>query len=120
VFSGFEVGQAVTFPAVSIEKDFNYCKNHPVAEAYRLYSPPPHERPCWDLTSVLQAVRPDRGYFGLSGPGRVTVGEEGVTRFAPAEKGPHRFLTVSREQAARCREAFACLASQPPAAAAAR
>jgi inosine-uridine nucleoside N-ribohydrolase len=114
VFSGFEVGQAVTFPAVSIEKDFGYVKNHPLAEAYRRYSPPPHERPCWDLTSVLYAVYPDRGYFGLSEPGKVTVEETGITNFKGAESGKHRFLTVSKEQAVRCREAFANLASQPP------
>jgi len=114
VFSGFEVGLAITYPAVSIEKDFAFSKNHPIAEAYRRYSPPPHERPCWDLTSVLYAVLPERGYFGLSKPGRVTVGDDGVTRFAPSENGPHRFLTVSREQIVRCREAFTNLASQPP------
>ncbi|HEX4611778.1 MAG TPA: nucleoside hydrolase [Urbifossiella sp.] len=115
VFSGFEVGEAVTYPAASIEKDFGYAKHHPLAEAYRRYSPPPHERPCWDLTSVLYAVYPDRGYFGLSPAGRVTVVDKGVTQFTPAAGGPHRFLTVSREQAVRCREAFANLASQPPA-----
>jgi inosine-uridine nucleoside N-ribohydrolase len=114
VFSGFEVGQAVTFPFVSIEQDFGYAKNHPLAEAYRRYSPPPHERPCWDLTSVLYAVYPDRGYFGLSEAGKVTVEETGVTRFAASLAGRHRFLTVSPEQAVRCREAFANLASQPP------
>jgi inosine-uridine nucleoside N-ribohydrolase len=113
-FSGFEVGLAVTYPAVSIEKDFAYAKNHPLSEAYRRYSPPPHERPCWDLTSVLYAVYPDRGYFGVSAPGGVTVGDDGVTRFAASDKGTHRFLTVSREQAVRCREAFTFLASQPP------
>jgi inosine-uridine nucleoside N-ribohydrolase len=114
VFSGFEVGQAVTYPAVSIEKDFGYAKNHPLSEAYRRYSPPPHERPCWDLTSVLYAIYPDRGYFGLSEPGLVTVEEKGVTRFAAAVGGRHRFLTVSKEQAVRCRETFSNLASQPP------
>jgi inosine-uridine nucleoside N-ribohydrolase len=114
VFSGYEVGLAVTYPAASIEKDFAYSRNHPLAEAYRLYNPPPHDRPCWDLTSVLFPAYPDRGYFGLSGPGRVTVGDDGVTRFVPSARGPHRFLTLSREQAVRCREAFVYLASQPP------
>jgi inosine-uridine nucleoside N-ribohydrolase len=114
VFSGYEVGLAVTYPAASIENDFAYAKNHPLAEAYRRYNPPPHERPCWDLTSVLYAVYPDRGYFGLSATGRVTVEDNGVTRFTAASNGPHRFLTVSKEQAIRCREAFANLASQPP------
>lgn len=114
VFSGFEVGQAITFPAVSIEKDFGYTKNHPLPEAYRRYNPPPHERPCWDLTSVLYAVYPDRGYFGLSAAGKVTVEEKGITRFDSATGGKHRFLTVSKEQVVRCREAFSLLASQPP------
>jgi inosine-uridine nucleoside N-ribohydrolase len=114
VFSGFEVGQAVAVPAASVERDFGYARHHPLAEAYRRFSPPPHERPCWDLTSVLYAAYPGRGYFGLSGPGTVTVGETGVTSFAAGAGGKHRYLTVSREQAARCREAFALLASQPP------
>jgi inosine-uridine nucleoside N-ribohydrolase len=114
VFSGFEVGLAITYPAASIEKDFSYIKNHPLPEAYRRYNPPPHERPCWDLTSVLYAVQPERGYFDLSEPGRVTVGDDGITKFTAAEKGQHRYLTVTREQVVRCREAFAQLASQPP------
>jgi inosine-uridine nucleoside N-ribohydrolase len=114
VFSGFEVGQAVTYPAVSILEDFGYVKHHPLAEAYRRYSPPPHERPCWDLTSVLYAVYPDRGYFGLSEAGKVTVEDTGITSFAAVAGGKHRFLILSKEQAVRCREAFANLASQPP------
>ena len=55
-----------------------------------------------------------RGYFGLSRPGKVTVEKDGITSFEEVDKGKHRFLTVSKEQAARCREAFANLASQPP------
>ncbi len=113
-FSGFEVGQAIAYPAVSIERDFNYVKHHPLAEAYRRYEPPPHNRPCWDLTSVLYAIYPDRGFFGLSATGRITVGDDGVTRFAAAEGGSHRFLTVSKDQITRCREAFTFLASEPP------
>src|SRR5262249_26650178 len=83
VFSGFEVGLTTPYPAISIEKDYSYVKHHPLAEAYRLYNPPPHERPCWDLTSVLYAIQPDRGYFGLSATGRVTVDDKGVTTFTP-------------------------------------
>jgi inosine-uridine nucleoside N-ribohydrolase len=114
VFSGFEIGLAITYPAASIEKDFSYAKNHPLSEAYRRYNPPPHERPCWDLTSVLYAVHPERAYFGLSEAGRVTVGDDGTTKFAAGDKGAHRFLTVSKDQIVRCREAFVQLASQPP------
>ncbi len=78
-------------------------------------SPPPHARPTWDLTSVLAVVRPDRGYFGLSEPGRVVVEDNGLTRFEPAEGGPHRHLLASPQQAARVAEVFAALCSQPPA-----
>jgi hypothetical protein len=114
VWSGFEIGIAVPFPAISIERDFSYVAHHPAAEAYRLYNPPPHERPTWDLTSVLYAVFPDRNYFGLSEAGRVTVEEDGFTHFEPAAQGRDRFLLLSESQRPRVREALVQLASQPP------
>jgi hypothetical protein len=114
VWSGFEIGIAVPYPAVSIERDFGYVPHHPAAEAYCLYNPPPHERPTWDLTSALYAVRPDRGYFDLSSPGQVTVEADGFTRFTPAPGGRDRFLTLNDVQAVRVKEALVLLASQPP------
>jgi Inosine-uridine preferring nucleoside hydrolase len=114
VWSGFEIGIAVPFPAVSIERDFSYVPHHPAAEAYCLYEPPPHERPTWDLTSALYAVRPDRGYFGLSAPGRVSIEADGFTRFAPEPQGRDRYLTLNAVQIPRLREALMELASQPP------
>jgi hypothetical protein len=114
VWSGFEIGIAVPYPAMSIERDFRYVPHHPAAEAYCLYNPPPHERPTWDLTSALYAVRPNRGYFSLSSPGRVTVEEDGFTRFTPAPEGRDRFLILNELQIARVKEALVELASQPP------
>lgn len=114
VWSGFEIGVAVPYPAVSIERDFNYVPHHPAAEAYCLYNPPPHERPCWDLTATLYAVLPDRGYFDLSPPGRVTVEADGFTRFTPEAGGRDRYLILRPEQIARLKEALVQLASQPP------
>jgi hypothetical protein len=114
VWSGFEIGIAVPYPAVSIERDFGYVPHHPAAEAYRLYNPPPHERPTWDLTSVLYAVRPDRDYFGLSPSGWVTVEEDGFTRFVPAPEGRDRYLLLNEAQVVRVKEALVQLASQPP------
>lgn len=116
VWSGFEIGITVPYPAVSIERDFGYVAHHIVAEAYRLYMPPPHERPTWDLTSVLYAVRPDRDYFALSPPGRVTVEDDGFTRFRPQSDGRDRYLILDNVRAARVREALVQLISQPPAA----
>jgi len=114
VWSGFEIGITVPYPAVSIERDFRYVPHHPAAEAYCLYNPPPHERPTWDLTSVLYAVFPDRDYFSLSSPGRVTVEADGFTRFTPEANGRDRFLKLSETQSPRVREALVQLASQPP------
>ncbi len=115
VWSGFEIGIAVPFPAVSIDRDFGYVKHHPAAEAYYLYEPPPHNRPSWDLTSVLYAVLPDRGFFDLSEPGKVTVESDGFTRFTPEANGRDRYLKMSEPQAIRVKEALVQLASQPPA-----
>jgi purine nucleosidase len=115
IWSGFEIGIAMPYPAASIEQDYGYVAHHPLAEAYRLYEPPPHCRPTWDLTSVLQAVRPDRGYFGLSAPGRMIIKDDGRSRFVPAADGPHRHLVADRDQALRVVEAFVALCSQPPA-----
>jgi hypothetical protein len=114
VFSGFEIGLAVTFPAVSIERDFAYVRHHPLAEAYRLYDRMPYNRPTWDLTSVLYAARPDRSYFDLSPPGTVHVDDDGVTTLEPNPAGKHRFLILRGDQQVRVREALVQLASQPP------
>ncbi len=115
VWSGFEIGITATYPARSIERDYDYVAHHPLKEAYYLYIPPPHDRPTWDLTSVLYAVWPDRDYFALSAPGRVTVEKDGFTRFTPEKDGKHRFLILDDLRTARLRETLVQLCSQPPA-----
>jgi inosine-uridine nucleoside N-ribohydrolase len=115
IFSGFEIGIAVPYPATSIERDYKYVKHHPLAEAYYLYEPPPHNRPTWDLTSVLYAVHPDRGYFDLSEPIDVTVEKDGFTKFAANPDGRSRYLILPDEaREARVVEALVQLSSQPP------
>ena len=114
VVSGYEIGRAIKYPAISIERDFRYAEPHPVCEAYALYGTMPYDRETWDLTSVLYAVRPDRDYFGLSEPGRVWVDEQAITQFEPLSTGRHRYLTVDELQIERVREALIQLASQPP------
>lgn len=111
VFSGFEVGNAVVFPWTSIERGFAWAPQHPVAEAYRAFMKTPYDRPSWDLTSVLYAMRPEGGYFEASEPGTVTVDDDGRTRFTPGAAGRHRYLKV--RDAARIVEALTLLASQP-------
>lgn len=114
VVSGFEIGLAIKYPAVSIERDFDYVANHPLKAAYPLYQKMPYDRETWDLTSALYAVRPDRGYFDLSPPGRIEVDDAAVTQWTADPSGPHRFLMANAEQVATVREALVQLASQPP------
>lgn len=114
VWSGFEIGIAAPYPATSIERDYTYVAHHPLAEAYRLYNPPPHNRPTWDLTAVLHAVCPDRGYFDLSPAGQVTVETDGFTKFTPQANGRHRYLILPDAKQLRLVEALVQLSSQPP------
>jgi hypothetical protein len=113
VFSGFEIGNALKVPATSIENDFAWVADHPVAEAYRNYMPMPYDRPTWDLTAALYAVRPGSRYFSLSSAGRVTVDEKGRTVFTAAPDGQRRFLVLEDAQKARTLETLILLASQP-------
>ena len=114
VLSGHEIGRTILYPASSIVNDFNYVDNHPIPPAYRAYMDFPYDRPTWDLTSVLYAVRPDHGYFGLSPKGRVSIDAEGYSRFTPADHGTHRFLTVSDQQRAATLATMIGLTSEPP------
>jgi inosine-uridine nucleoside N-ribohydrolase len=124
VDSGFEVGLAMLYPAVSVERDFAYVKHHPIAETYRTYVEDtserwpqnkwPHSHATFDLTAVLYAARPDRNYFTLSKPGRITVLPNGGSRFDESGDGTHRYLILSEEQKARTLEAMVMLVSQPP------
>jgi inosine-uridine nucleoside N-ribohydrolase len=114
VVSGFEVGNAILYPAQSIENDFRYVEHHPIADAYRQYKKMPYDRPTWDLTAVLYAVWPERGYFSLSPPGRIHVDAKGKTELVQAGDGTHRYLIVNDVQRVRILEAMIALVSQPP------
>jgi inosine-uridine nucleoside N-ribohydrolase len=114
VFSGFEIGRDLLYPAASIERDFAYAHPHPIAESYRAYAKMPYDRPTWDLTAALEAVRPEHGYFGRSEPGSVLVESNGATRFVPGQ-GDRRYLRLDPSKRAEILEVLALLSSQPPA-----
>jgi len=114
IWSGFEVGLAVRYPAVSIENDFLYSERHPIPESYQLYIPTPHERPTWDLTSVVYAIQPDLDYFELSPPGQITVLDNGETVFNSAQNGLHQYLILDESNVARLQEMMMLLVSEPP------
>ncbi|QDV64875.1 nucleoside hydrolase [Crateriforma conspicua] len=114
IWSDFRIGIAAKYPRRSIKNDFRYDPHHPVREAYLRYNGPDHDRPTWDLISVLYAVRPGDGYFGLSDRGVVEVQDDGFTAFRPSADGPDRYLTMSKPQAHRVIEVQRSLVSQPP------
>ena len=113
VASGFEIGLSMKMPSASVERDMAWTRHHPVADAYRAYAKMPYDRPTWDPTAALYAVRPDHDYFGLSEPGRIVVQDDGRTTFEAAPGGKHSYLTVSETQKARALEAMVQLATQP-------
>lgn len=114
IWSGFEIGITVRYPHESIEKDYRYVKHHPLPESYILYNPPPHDRPTWDLTSVLYGIRPERNYFSFSETGTVTVEKNGLTTFKADAKGKHRYMKLNDVQRSRLVEAMVLLSSEPP------
>ena len=113
VWSGFEVGRTIKYPATSIERDFAWAPKNPVVDGYKAYMKFPYDRETWDLTSVLYAARPNSGYFDLSAPGNVVVDAKGFTKHVPEPAGRHRYLIVNDVQRARILESMIWLASQP-------
>jgi hypothetical protein len=93
VFCGKEVGDALPFPGASIDKDFAWAPAHPVADAYHAFRTGVYDFPSYDLAAVLHAVHPDKGFFGLSEPGGIGVGDDGRMRFT-AGAGKVKALTV--------------------------
>jgi len=114
VFSGFEIGRELLYPAASIERDYAYAPVHPIAQSYRAYHAMPYDRPTWDLTAVLEAVRPEHHYFERSEAGSVLVAADGATRFISGE-GDRRYLRLDPAKRAEIIEALTLLASEPPA-----
>jgi inosine-uridine nucleoside N-ribohydrolase len=114
VWSGFEVGRTIKYPAASIVRDFGPPGANPVADAYRVYLKMPYDRETWDLTAAFYAVRPDDGYFTASAEGTVSVDDRGMTKFTPQAGGRQRILSVDDAQRARILEAFLWLCTQPP------
>jgi inosine-uridine nucleoside N-ribohydrolase len=112
VASGYEIGNLVVYPASSILKDYGYVADHPLAESYREYMKMPYDRPMWDPTATLYAVRTSS--FSLSPRGTITVGDSGRTHFAANAKGQHQYLTATPEQAKGALRAIIELASRPP------
>jgi inosine-uridine nucleoside N-ribohydrolase len=112
VTSGYEVGNKILYPASSILHDYGYVPDHPLAESYRDYMKMPYDRPMWDPTAVLYAVRP--AAFALSPPGVITVDDKGRTHFTADPAGKHQYLTPSAGQSTDAVRAIIDLTRRPP------
>lgn len=114
IVSPFAVGKAIKFPASVIQNDFNWGIQHPMVQAYLNYRKMPYDRPTWDLTSVLYAVKGAGDFFTVSEPGTVSVTDDGHTVFTPSPDGKHALLSVDKEQAARVKDYFIKLITIKP------
>jgi inosine-uridine nucleoside N-ribohydrolase len=110
VVSAYEVGMAIRYPGERMRQS----DGHPIREAYRLYVPSLPDRPTWDLTSVLYAVRPGRDYFRVSAPGEVILDPVGRSRFKRGGHGRHRHLKIDNRQVPRIRELLVDLVEHTP------
>lgn len=113
IYSGFEIGLETALYKESLMFDYNYEKDHILDVSYRTYHGEYTNQPSWDLTSVLYAIRPDRGYFSLSPTGKNSYDDKGFTSFAVTADGKHQYLIADSGQAERVKEVLATLASQP-------
>ena len=114
IASGEELGEQILFPGESIESKFAWAANHPMVDAYRAAEPMPYNAKCWDVTAVLQAVRPKEQYFKLSEPGRIEVMDDGRTKFTASADGKHRYMIFDPEKKAAVIDAMVELASAKP------
>jgi purine nucleosidase len=114
VLCGDEVGEALPFPASSIESDFAWSPAHPVVDAYRAYRPMPYDAPSWDMAATLYAVRPDAGLFQLSDPGSIQISHDGRMKIVPSAEGKHRSLAVDPVQKDRIIQIYKEIASAKP------
>ena len=112
---GSEVGAALPYPGASIEKDFAWSPVHPIVDAYRAYKPMPYDAPAAALAAVLYAVHPNDEYFKLSGPGTITVLDDGRTQFTAGADGKHRYLIVDPAQKDRITSVYTTMVAAAPA-----
>ena len=97
VASGLEIGDKFRYPSTSIVNDFTNGERHPLVVSYKIYEKMPYDRETWDLTSVLYALEPEKNFFDLSEPGKISVAIDGRTVFSPGP-GQHRILIYKKNQ----------------------
>jgi hypothetical protein len=107
-----EVGDALPFPSVSMEKEFAWAPAHPIVDAWKAAGG--QDAPAWGPAAGFYAVRPQEGYFKLSEPGTILVSDDGRASFTPSANGKHRNLMFDPAQKEKVLAAFVELASTHP------
>ncbi|MGA7236544.1 MAG: hypothetical protein WBY44_12740 [Bryobacteraceae bacterium] len=111
---GAEIGDAIRYPAASIESDFKGPKPNPFADAYRAFGEMPYDAPTAAADAGLFAVRTKAGLFKLSDPGTFRVSASGAIELEPSATGKHRRLILDETQKDNVVKALTQLASTPP------
>jgi hypothetical protein len=89
IFTGYEIG----LPIMTGRSLLDTPEGNPVREAYRLWNNALEQnRPSWDQTAVLCAVRGAKPYWEME-RGCCDVDATGRTEWTPAPDGPHARLT---------------------------
>lgn len=116
-FSGYEVGDKLRFPQSMLDEKMR--PGNPVNAAYKLYAEmvnggksDRHDRPSWDLTSVLFVFEPE--LFGVSESGNVSFDDAGRTKFSPSEGGKSAYLKIPEGRAEKILEKLANAAAYEP------
>ena len=97
VFSGGEVGDDI---GTGYSLSSNTPLGNPVRRAYEIHVGANQNRPSWDQTAMLFAIRGTAGgLFGLSTPGTVAIAGNGDNSFTPSSAGRHRYMVKAKSDA---------------------
>lgn len=87
VFSSYEIGSYIK---TMVQYPNRAPANDPVAAAYYAFNKG-KGRCSWDLTAVLEAVRPEE-YWNYHDYGKITVNSDYITQWSPNENYKHTYL----------------------------
>ncbi len=111
---GTEVGEAIPFPARSIDSAFAWAPVHPVVEAYKAFRPMPYDAPAQALAAAFYAGNQKESFFQVSETGTIRVDAEGRTRFTAGADGRHRYLIANSAVRDRLQTAYVEAVSAKP------
>jgi hypothetical protein len=111
---GADIGDAIRYPAASIETDFTGPKPNPITDAYRAFGEMPYDAPTASADASLFAVRSKANLFKLSDAGTFRVSAAGALELEPSASGKHRRLIFDEMQKDEIVKQLTQLASAPP------